>query len=280
MSSSLHLACNQYAWHTFYNRSGKNWHDSLEDAVAEIAQAGFQGLEPIVNSLDELERLQPLMQQHNLQMRSLYVNSTLYNDEVEANLAQIQAIAEKAQKLFDTKLIVTNPKPISWNGEESKSDAQLQTQAAALNRLGEQLKAQDLVLAYHVHDAELRHAARELHHMLLATNPDNVSFCLDPDWIYRGAGFSQLAVFDIVTLYGHRVSEVHLRQSQNKVWGESFEAGDIDFSRIVQQLKQLNLRPHFVLEQAVSSESPHTIDALEAHRRSVAYANEVLVSFA
>jgi len=45
-------------------------------------------------------------------------------------------------------------------------------------------------------DAELRQGGREFHHMLTATNPDDVKLCLDAHWIYRGCGDSQVAVFD------------------------------------------------------------------------------------
>ena len=70
-------------------------------------------------------------------------------------------------------------------------------QAEALDKLGARLKQMRLILAYHNHDAELRNAAREFHHMMLGTDPALVTLCLDAHWIYRGAGNSAVALFDM-----------------------------------------------------------------------------------
>ena len=107
----------------------------------------------------------------------------------------------------------------------------MKIQAAALDRLGGLLREMGMVLAYHNHDAELRNAAREFHHMLLGTDPQNMAFCMDVHWVYRGSGNSQVAVFDVLRLYGSRIRELHLRQSINGVWTETFCDGDIDYLR-------------------------------------------------
>ena len=115
---------------------------------------------------------------------------------------------------------MTNPSPIRWGGPQSKTDDQLKLQARLLSQLGARLSDLGLVLAYHNHDAELRHAAREFHHMMLGTDPSTVTLCLDAHWIYRGSGNSSVALFDVLKLYGPRISELHLRQSRDGVWTE------------------------------------------------------------
>ncbi|MCW8983980.1 MAG: LSm family protein, partial [Thermoanaerobaculales bacterium] len=65
-------------------------------------------------------------------------------------------------------------------------------------------------------------------HMMLGTDPANVTLCLDAHWIYRGAGNSAVALFDVVKLYGRRVTELHLRQSKANIWTEALSEGDID----------------------------------------------------
>ncbi|OHB77560.1 MAG: hypothetical protein A2Z25_14480 [Planctomycetes bacterium RBG_16_55_9] len=64
---------------------------------------------------------------------------------------------------------VTNPSPIRWGGPENKDDVQLRVQAAALEKLGRELRAIGLILSYHNHDIELRNAAREFHHMMVGS---------------------------------------------------------------------------------------------------------------
>ena len=276
----LHLACNQYPWTVFYSRENRDFNASLDSGLKEVAQSGVDGFEPLVTGPQQIDQLAPLLKQHGLQMRSLYVNSTLHNpDEAEKSIQQILSIAEKAKRL-GTKIIVTNPNPVRWGGPDDKNDAQLESQAQALNKLGARLREMELLLAYHNHDAELRQAAREFHHMLLGTNPDAVTLCLDAHWIYRGAGNSAVALFDVLKLYGRRTSELHLRQSVNNVWTEALGDGDIDYPRLAKQLLKLGVKPHLVIEQAPEGGTPKTINAVESHRRSCAYARRVFAGLA
>jgi inosose dehydratase len=210
-------------------------------------------------------------------MRSLYVNSALHDEsDAEKSIADVMAIAEVARQI-GTKIIVTNPSPVRWGGPEDKSDTQLRTQAKALDRLGAELRQLGLQLAYHNHDAELRQGAREFHHMLTATDPDNVKFCLDAHWVYRGCGDSEVAVFDVLTHYHQRIVELHLRQSKEGVWTEAFTpTGDIDYHRIFEFLATTDNAPHVVLEQAVEEKSARQMTAVLAHRQSCENVRKIL----
>jgi inosose dehydratase len=271
----LHVACNQYSWTVFYARENKDFNASLDEGLAEVAASGIDGFEPGVGGLGQIDPFLPLLKKHGLEMRSLYVNSTLHEpSQVDASIAQVLAAAAKV-KTVGTRIIVTNPSPIRWGGPENKDDQQLRTQAQALNTLGEKLRRMGLTLAYHNHDPELRQAAREFHHMMVATDPKNVTLCLDAHWIFRGAGNSQVALFDIVELYGRRVTELHLRQSSQGVWTEVFGPGDIDYPRLAEALRRIRVRPLLVLEQAIEEGSPSTLKPLEAFRQSTEYARQV-----
>ena len=174
--------------------------------------------------------------------------------------------------------MVTNPSPIKWGGPENKTDDQIKFQAEKLDALGAGLRKLGLTLAYHNHDMELRNAAREFHHMLTATDPANVKFCLDAHWVFRGSGDSQVALFDAVTHYADRIVELHLRQSKGGVWTEAFEDGDIDYARLWKVLTAKKLAPLLVLEQAVEAKSAHTLDAVAAHKKSVAFARKLFAA--
>ena len=235
--------------------------------LAEIAMSGVKGFEPIAGSAEDVRRLGSLLEKHKLEMRSLYVNSRLHESAgFDEAIRGVLAIAKEA-KALETKIIVTNPVPIRWGGLEDKSHAQLKVQSTALNELGIEVRKLGLTLAYHNHDAELRQSAREFHYMLTATDPENVKLCLDSHWIYRGCGDSQVALFDAMAHYHTRIVELHLRQSVNGILLEtSSMEGDIDYSRLFEQLKTWQLKPHPVLEQAVEEKSPDMLSAVEAHR--------------
>jgi inosose dehydratase len=248
--------------------------------LAEVKASGNDGFEPGVGGLEQIEPMLPLLKKHGLEMRSLYVNSTLHDaGQVDKSIEEVLAAATKA-KAFGTRIIVTNPSPIRWGGPENKTDEQLKVQAAALDKLGAGLRKMGLILAYHNHDIELRNAAREFHHMMLGTDPAHVTLCLDAHWVYRGSGNSQVALFDVLKLYGPRVTELHLRQSQNGVWTEAFGPGDIDYPRLADSLLQIGVKPLLVLEQAVEAGSPKTMNAVEAFQKSTGYTRRVFAGFA
>ena len=279
-SGRLHVACNQYPWGTFYARDKKDFNALLDAGLAEVKASGTDGFEPGVGGLQQIEQMVPLLKKHGLEMRSLYVNSTLHDAaQVDKSIGEVLAAAAQA-KAVGTRIIVTNPSPLRWGGPENKTDEQLKLQAAALDKLGAGLKKMGLILAYHNHDIELRNAAREFHHMMVGTDPAHVTLCLDAHWVYRGSGNSQVALFDVLKLYGPRITELHLRQSQNGVWTEAFEPGDIDYPRLAGYLLQIDVKPLLVLEQAVEAGSPKTMNAVEAFKKSTQYTREVFAGFA
>jgi inosose dehydratase len=279
-SGRLHVACNQYPWGTFYARQKRNFDALLDTGLAEVKASGNDGFEPGVGGLQQIEQMTPLLKKHGLEMRSLYVNSTLHEgSQAEKSIEEVLAGAVQA-KAFGTQIIVTNPSPIRWGGPENKTDEQLQVQAAALDKLGAKLKQMGLTLAYHNHDIELRSAAREFHHMMVGTDPAHVTLCLDAHWVYRGAGNSQVALFDVLKLYGTRITELHLRQSQNNIWSEVFGPGDIDYPRLADYLLKIGVKPLLVLEQCVEAASPNTMNGVQAFQKSTQYARQVFAGFA
>lgn len=273
--SQLHLSTNAYSWHVFYQREGRDFNATLSEGLKDVVASGINGFEPGVGGAEEIQKLLPLLKERGLEMRSIYVNSSLHDAaEAERSIAQILAVAKRVRE-YGTRIIVTNPNPLRWGGPENKTDAQLRTQAAALERLGKELADQKMMLAYHNHDIELRQAAREFHHMMAGTDPKYVRLCLDAHWVYRGSGNSSVALFDVVSLYGDRVKELHLRQSQNGVWSETLGPGDVDYEALATALARKKVKPHLVLEVAVENGTPKTMDPVTAHRKSAEYARQV-----
>lgn len=269
------ISVSAYNWVTFYGRDNKNWGEDLDACIAEVAKTGIKAYEPSFTSAEEVRKLGSVLKKHQLAMPSAYVNSVLHKKEEAAqSITTVLAIADEAKK-WGVKILVTNPTPIRWGGDEVKTDAELQEQAANLDRLGAALRQKGITLAYHTHDVEMKAGAREFHHMFLATSPANVAFCFDVHWVYRGSQNSQIAVFDVLKLYGKRVIELHLRQSVDGVWSETFGEGDIDYRRFAAELKKLKLQPQLVVEQCVEGKSPQTMDAVAAHVRDLKGVKEV-----
>lgn len=274
------LATNIYPWLTFYRREGRDLETGLETFVKEIKQSGADSLEPILETPEKTNRLAEVLNDQGVAMVSAYVNSKLHEPkDLQGSMDLVLKLASIAQARMGTEIIVTNPSPIRWGGPENKNDDQIKFQGESLNKLGEALLEEGIVLAYHNHDPELRLAGREFHHMLASTDPRYVKFCLDSHWIFRGSGDSNIALYDVIKLYGDRIVELHIRQSKNGIWTETLGEGDIDYRLLTQVISDKGIHPLVTIEQAVEETSPNTMDALRAHKISHASARELFAPF-
>lgn len=274
------LATNVYPWATFYRRQGRDFDADLAGSLAEVKKSGADHFEPNLKSLEYVDTLADELQKQGLGMISVYVNSELHESEkAKASIDWVMSIVRKAKQRMGTRIVVTNPSPIRWGGPENKSDKQLEIQRDALQELGQAIHEEGMALAYHFHDPEFREGAREVHHMLAATDPRYVKLCLDAHWAFRGAGDSNVALHDVVKLYGDRIVELHIRQSKEGVWTEAFGEGDIDYARLTRELVALGISPLVTMEQAVEAESPNTMNGLEAHLISHGNGREVFAPF-
>lgn len=270
-SSSLHVASNQYSWQVYFKRDQKSFTEDWQAGLAAVAESGMSGFEAIASAPEAFAPMKPALKSNNLELRSIYVNSFLHEpEEARKSIESISAIADEAKKA-GVRIIVTNPTPIRWGGDEAKDDTQLRTQAESMNALGKRLKEKGITLAYHFHDVEFLAGGREFHHMMVGTDPKQVTLCLDTHWVFRGTKDSAVALYDITRLYAHRVSELHLRQSIDGIWSETFSEGDIDYRIVSDILRENDIRPHVVLEQAVEQGTPHTMNSVEAHKISLDY---------
>jgi len=271
--STRNFGAQGFPWGVYYKTQGTTLEEHFDEALAQTAAAGLTTWENL--GLPPVEKAEAFVNQvkgHGLELPTIYENVRLHEPATaQANVAEafkrITALVAHGLKYF-----VVNPEPIRWGGEEDKDDDQLRLQASMLEALGRECRAIGVEVSYHIHAPEMRAAAREFHHMLLATTPLHVGFCLDAQWIYRGAGLSMVAVEDAVRLYGSRVNTLHLRQSQNDIWTEHLMEGDINFPWIVQALKKLDFNGPVVFETAAQKETPQTMSMQASLEKSLAYA--------
>jgi inosose dehydratase len=265
----LHVACNQYPWMKYFQRDGKKFGQDWDASIRAMQEAGLDGFEAMIRSPEQFETLKPHLEEYGIELRSIYHGCKMDTPETaEETYQRIMAIAEAGNPL-GLEIIVVNM------SEHDKSDQRLRCQAKALDRIGAALREKGMKLAVHFHTPELEHAAREFRHNLVGTDPQNVGLCFDTHWIYRGSDDSEVAVFDVMKLFGDRVVELHLRQSKDGIWTETFGPGDIDYVRLAEYFKEKGYHPHIVLEQAPEGETPKTMNAVEALGQSAEYVREI-----
>lgn len=274
--TKLHVACNQFCWINMYRRHGKDFAADLDAGLAEVKRSGMDGLEAILGSPDQVTQIVPLLKKHGLAMRSCYTSAVLYDPAAAAaSIERVVEIASKAKEAIDVQIVVVDPAPL--RGAE-KSEEQLATQAAAMTQLGSRLAQRGMTLAYHFHAPAWASGGREFHHVMAQTDPEFVKLCLDTHWVYRGSGNNVQQVYEVIERYGKRTAELHLRQSKEGVWTEYLTDGDIDYRKVARGLRALGVEPLLVLEQAVEQGTPDTMDAVQSHRLSRAYVEEVFAA--
>ena len=220
-----------YTWLQYYRDQGKDLMENLDAALGMIADAGLEAVEHGVQNDQDAAVWAKLLDKHKLKMPSVYSGGTLHIAEWRKSADRVMGMA-RIGKGLGAKTLSLNPDPLPRPANRNKSDAELRRQAEAVSFLAKSLKDEGMTLAYHTHDPEMRAAAREFHHTLLATQGAGAKLCLDAHWVFRGAENSQVALEDVVTLYGDRIAVMHLRQSKDGVWTEHLSAGDVDYTPI------------------------------------------------
>ena len=265
-SKRLHVAVNQYTCNNVYRRESIDFWTRLD----ELKSVGVDGIEATLRTAEELETTGKRLTDHGLEMRSIYSGAKLHEENsAQEEIDRLLKLGEKA-KAIGTSIIVVNPA-----SKSGKSDAELVFQSKNLDIVGAGLKKIGITLAFHYHLVELEFGGREFHHVLCGTDPKNVALCFEQHYSYRGCGNSQVALFDHWKLYGDRAVEIHLRQSINNIFSETFGDGDIDNVRVAACLKKLPTMPHVVLESASEKETPKTMAPADAFRQSVEYIRKV-----
>ena len=258
---------NQYTVDTFYAREGINLRENLDRCFSELKEAGLAGFEASVNQPVELDAYINALQKQNMQLRSFYTGGNFHDEATgEAEIKRVIAVAERA-KPVGTKVVVLNPDPKS-----GKSDAELNRQNKNLNILGARINKLGMKLALHYHVTELEFAAREFHSFMCDTDPENVSLCFDAHWSFRASNNSAVSAYSHAKLYADRIVALHLRQSQDGIWTETFlTKADIDYEKtltILRQSKGFN-DCHIVLEQAPERDTPKTLQPIHVFKQSV-----------
>ncbi len=265
------ICANSYRWSLHYERQSPPSlvEQNVDEALAYAVAGGIESWEPCWDSDEKFDIYAKALPKHGIKMESIYVPCNLMHSSNDAEIERVVSLCVAAKQL-GTHLAVTNPDPVNWNNT-TKPDNLIKWQTASLETLGHELRLKGIDLGYHFHTSELLSGAKELHHTMQHTSADNVKLCLDSHWAYRGCGDSQLALEDIVHMYGSRIVNLHLRQSKGGIWTETLCDGDIDYRFLFDYLDEVNWNGLACIELAIDSGTAVTMDLGEAHLKSKAW---------
>ncbi|UII79873.1 sugar phosphate isomerase/epimerase [Flagellimonas sp. CMM7] len=208
----------------------------------------------------------------------MFVNPTMHIESIaQKHIAEMLGVGRKLKGMGIDAMVV-NPEAKENEPVEHKTDSELKIQSKALDSLGAGLRKIGIRMLYHNHAIEMENNAKEFNHVVTHTKPENLGLCVDSDWIYKGTG-SLDALYGLINEHAKRIEELHLRQTQNGIWTETFGAGDIDYGKIAETLLKHNQKPRLFLEQAADEETPHTMSAIEAIGLSIDNVREIFSGF-
>ena len=230
-------------------------------------------------------------------MKSAYTDIEIHNSiSGQANADLVIYAAKQAKKAnIGFEILVFNPAPKDWdNIELQKTAGELATQVSQLSRIVSALKIIGVTVSLHHHEAPVKinsnipkvsSTTTEIEYMLEQIT--DLTLCLEPTWLHRGLGANKTAtnnkLTQLIKTYGTRISEIHIRQSSNNVFKETFsnisDTDDIDYSNIVTLFSDLLANnsitelPHLVLEQffddGAKNAYPTATDAQTANLNAV-----------
>ncbi len=269
--SGSRMSVEGYIFQQYASRQKKPLSEIVEEVFGMARQAGFHNIEINQAFFEERMRSRTLssLQANHLRMPSVYVGGPMHEERLaEQTLARALEIAGLCRP-FGCSAVVTNPDPKP--GQARKTDDELAVEARSLNRVGQALKNEGYELRVHHHTPQLIENGREWRYIEQNTDPRYVALCLDLDWVHQ-AGLEPL---DLLREAGRRTREIHVRNSRNKLWLESFEDGDIDYRPIAVYLKEQKLEPLVVVELAYRENTPVTRPLAEDLRTSRIYAERI-----
>jgi len=265
------LSVEIYIWIQRLASEKKTLAEGVEEVLASFHGAGYRRVELNQDFFKpELrERTLALLTKYNLAPETIYAGTTMH--EAAAAEKSVKEVVELARliKPHGARIIVTNPSPKP--SQARKTDEELDTQAKYVDQLGAELHQQGMKLALHHHTPELVDNAREWRHLLQHTNPRRVYCCVDVHWAYRGGQ----EVMPFIRATGHRLVELHLRNSRQGTWTEDFGPGDIDYQKVADYLRGIGFKGYLVVELAYEKDTQITRSLDEDLRLSRLYTDKI-----
>lgn len=265
------ISVESYIFQQYAERQKKPLGDVIDEIFPMVQTAGFHNIElnPAFFTPELRDRVLAQLRSRSLSMPSVYVGGGMHTEALEEKTTKQALEIGRLCKPFGCRAIVNNadPKP----GNVPKTDAELAFQSGAMNRLGRLLKENGFQLRIHNHTPEMVNNAREWRYMLHNTDGQYVTFCVDIDWVHQGG----LDPLELLHEAGTRVTEIHVRNSKDKLWLELVEDGDVNYRKVAELLSREDLKPLVVVELAYRENTVVTRPLGEDLRLSRIYTEEV-----
>ncbi|MEC1523190.1 sugar phosphate isomerase/epimerase [Neobacillus niacini] len=206
---------------------------STEDALKEIAEAGYKGFEIFDGNMmqfrDKKEEFKKLIADHSLSFIGVYTGGNfIFPDILEEELAKIEEVAAFAYELGAQHLVVGGG-AVRTNGNKESDYKDL---GNALNRVVEIAEKYHLIPSYHPHLGTNVQSPEQLDKLMPLTT---INLCPDTAHIEAGGGDP----VEVIKKYVDRIKYVHFKDYEN---GEFLPLGEghQKFAEMLKLLEKVN----------------------------------------
>jgi inosose dehydratase len=243
---------------------------SMEQAVRDIAAAGYQGTEMfdgnVARYADRPDELRGLLAETGVELVSVYTGANfIYADILPDELYRVERAAELAASFGADRLVVGG----GARRAAGTSDEDYHRLAGALDRVTDIAERHGLEASYHPHLTTIVESPDELERLLPHTR---IGFC--PDTAHLAAGGGDPAA--LIRRYPDRVRHVHLKDlRQDPLQFLPLGQGVLDFADILQAVQEAGYDSWLLVELDAYDGDPK-----EAAEISKAYLDKLLDSTA
>ena len=208
-------------------------HGPMDRAVADIAAAGYEGVEMFDGNLaayaDRPEELRGILEEAGVSLVSVYTGANfIYADILPDELHRIQRAAELAATFGAERLVVGG----GARRAAGTTDEDYHRLGEALDRVADIAESAGLTASYHPHLTTIVESPTALERLMPLTR---IGFC--PDTAHLAAGGGDPAA--VIRKYPERIRHVHLKDLRKDPFAFlPLGQGELDFPDIVQALKE------------------------------------------
>lgn len=209
-------------------------HQDLPGLLADIAAAGYDGLEIGAHRLDLSlpKEFKHLLDDHRLGLAGLHIHGELHNpaaiDPLFDFYTQAAAFAAVAGASF--MLISGKPKEGGKSLDEMASEVQVLTKVSRL------CSQSGVRLCYHNHYWEIQDQMRELEYLVAHTSAEHFGLALDVAWVHR----TGLTPSQVIDTYRERIQYIHIKDTLPERFMNLGE-GQVDFLAIKTAIRGMPL---------------------------------------
>lgn len=255
--------------------SAITWSDNASQAIADIAEDGFEGIQlrsPTLDQYPDPHALSDVLAQHKLTLVALSSGSTSLDPAKRQS--QIETHAKHAHYVHEAGGLYLQLISSPARHGQSFSAADFKLQGQIFTEIGKRISDYGVRLGFHNHMDSIGQPPEAVDAILEASDPNYVHLELDVAHYLQGGGDPAAAV----RKYGRRILFMHFKDVKNAPTASGYEwvelgKGRVDFPAVFAALDAIQFRGWGIVELDRVPKG-ETLTPKEANAMSLHYLHE------